>query len=187
MKLNVKLFVWRTALIGAVIGSALAAFGGLHQAHPMPQGYDNEASLERLRRIGAALQIYREAHPPLEVADRRSPADAGLPPSMLHLTKPGHAWSISPLDFRVPKPSPGNERLSSHFSLLYWADGTLPSSMKQWFAARGEELPILADFNSLLLTVPDQNGEYEVPILRLNGQVKIVRYDPKSQIAFQAK
>jgi hypothetical protein len=166
---------------------ALAATGiafGLRSSSA-PTEYDYETSIRKLRAIGAALQIYRQEYGYLEPALRRTSRDAGLPDSCVMLGQQGFAWSLreGAQAFSVAKPSWPSGRTGSpfHFTKLYISPPfeTEHRTTSEWFARRGERLPIYADLNmnSIESRADKHNTMQRAIILRLNGEVEIVEFD----------
>lgn len=172
-----------TGIAGAVAVITMAVVAPL-TIRALAGGPPSASSIEKLRAIGQALQIYRVEYGVKPPDQRENFADAGLPPSIAVLgLYTERNWSLpSGLEsFRTAAPLPFMENFDSHFSQLYPGPhdpliGTEydPSG---FLATRGENLPILVDFNINTSTEFRENPENLVGvILRLNGAVDVVRF-----------
>jgi hypothetical protein len=170
-------YLWR-ALVAICIASVCAA-GAV--AFIRADDYDLQASIAKLRRIGAALQIYRSEFGVIPVEKRSSPADAGLPPYIELLGKqPDRPWSTPNgiNDFRISSPVwPWTNMWAggSHFNRLYNLDDA-PIYLS-FYRTRGEMLPVLADLNINRAAGSFSTGDQlRAVILRLNGTVDVVSF-----------
>jgi len=71
-----------------------------------------------------------------------------------------------------------------HFTQLYWDIGTRDEKIEDLgvvLRQRGEEFPVLADLNGLRMN--DYIGQHmsKVLVLRLNGNVDLVDFDPRQK------
>ncbi len=163
-------------LTGMAIALSLMAFQG-----SQPQRvYDLAAASKKLADIGEKLQLYRKTHRPLPVSERTTFRDAGLPEMLLELAKPGSPWSLPDgvATFRVKNPNELFEGTQNHFAQMYWSRETAAQirkqDMGQWFAVRGEDLPILVDYNPSSGEQMAGADGYTVLVLRLSGKVEKV-------------
>ena len=96
-----KLLV-RICVVGIGMLASFALAGFFKSAPPKPQNSQQDM-LDKLHRIGRALQLYRAEYGVLPVDQRIDYADAGLPPTLSVLVKdPGKAWYVPLEDFQVP-------------------------------------------------------------------------------------
>lgn len=137
---------------------------------------DPEEAFDKLRRIGAALQLYRAEYGSKPVAERLTFSDAGLPPRWSVFLLPGRPWTLSEKDFELSyAPDKGID-----FTTLYWRSSLYGElgDISGYYSSRGEDLPVMADeeFNKFLPV-----GEYvrSSPVLRLCGTVELIRYDSR--------
>ncbi len=175
---TLKTVTWRVLLIGCV---ATLVTAGVTAFRNQNQGYDYESSISKLRRIGQALQLYREEWGVKPVGERENLSDAGLPPYGLYaLMQPGKPWSLPKDAFLLDQPHAGFEllHLPVHFMVMFPSfNGDAPPSLLR---ERGEQLPIVADIsmNSSedLLRQPE---DLEALVLRLDGSVELVRWNKR--------
>lgn len=142
--------------------------------------YDYATAKAKLLQIGRALQLYRAEQTVKPVAERRTFRDCGLPATLVDLCRSGHEWSL-PADkstFKVATPLFKTAVINFH--QMYWESDYVVQrvgAMTQFYAVRGERLPVLADFN---MNSPDDYRDPENPIkaliLRLDGTVDLVAY-----------
>lgn len=168
----------RTALATCLAGVAVVLVA------QQQSSYDIAASRTKLEAIGRAIAAYRESHPAKPVANRKSPTDAGLPSGLRVLAEPGKPWTLKDgmKALQVEKPNEQFRGEDLHFTLLYWSSEeakAVPAlrDMSDWFAARGEDLPIVADFNAGTVEQWEKR-KVTVVILRLSGIVDTIEYDP---------
>lgn len=151
--------------------------------------YDWETAKSNLRMIGVALQQYRadcDVKPPSE---RKTYADAGLPPTQNDLTRliPG---SLSPITTRMNGPTRGGGIWAVSGGAVVFCvyaliskpigPGLDPTTVPHILSVRGEELPIVVDDGmytreELLSAV---GRPLKVLVLRLNGNVEVARFTP---------
>lgn len=158
------------------------------------RGYDPNEAKSRLAQIGRALQIYRQEAGIKPVEEWTSPADAGLPPSLLYLATRGHDWSLPEglATFKLKSLKRHVPNSASDFAHLYLVPGIelkpgdpyeeFPALMKQ----RGEQLPIMADHNF----GSDDEHRKLLPrrfsiVLRINGKVEVVEHTSGSMDIFR--
>lgn len=170
------------AIATSAIGTLFIAKATSTPSHAQGSNYDWADARQRLERIGAALQLYREAHGVLPVALRKNAADAGLPPSIWSLAKQGHRWSTSPSDFRVPHTRMRWPATAlNHFVSVYKETKVRLSEAEEQvvWSRRGEDLPILCDWNPYSSTEMVEGAPTKtVLILRLNGSVDTIQFRP---------
>ncbi|MCC7433187.1 MAG: hypothetical protein IT363_00770 [Methanoregulaceae archaeon] len=174
-------------LIGTAIALSLMAFQGMQPTRV----YDIAAARGKLTSIGEKLQVYRKTHRPLPVSERTNFRDAGLPEMLLELAKPGNPWSLADGEatFRVKSPNELYDGTPNHFAQMYWSRETASQirkqDMGQWFAIRGEELPILVDYNpSSGAQIAGESG-YTVLVLRLSGKVEKIEVKDHAKPVWQ--
>jgi hypothetical protein len=175
---TLKIVSWRVLLIGCIAALVIA---GITAFRNQNQGYDYQASIAKLRRIGQALQLYREEWGVKPVDERETISDTGLPPFGLYaLTQPGNPWSLPEEAFLLDQPHVGFEmlHLPVHFMVMFPSfNGDAPRSLLR---ERGEQLPIVADIsmNSSqdMLRHPE---DLEALVLRLDGSVELVRWNKR--------
>lgn len=173
---NLGRLVAQASLVASLVGIGWS----LTKVIPTPQDsdtYDIELASSKLRQIGQALQVYRQEYGVKPVDERRRYWDAGLPPSMLVLAEPGHAWSLPDgiSTFRMPKIRYGNPAFMT-FAFTYNMQHANIPEVDSFLASRGEAVPILIDEN---VTPRAQffAGETSIALaLRLNGQVDIISF-----------
>ncbi|MEW5882712.1 MAG: hypothetical protein AB1725_00620 [Armatimonadota bacterium] len=169
---TLKVISWRVLLVGTVFAVIVA---GITAFRNQNQGYDYEASIAKLRRIGQALQLYRQEWGVKPVEERRTYSDAGLPPFMLNLLtspyRPDEGFEI----FRVAQPNGFSRSVGTHLYQVYvppQIPGTvhIPADV---FARRGESLPVLVDLN---MNPKQDPGRLEAIVLRLDGTVEVISF-----------
>jgi len=172
-------------LTGLVLatGGVLAWMNARSEAPATGQDpYDYETSIAKLKKIGQALQIYRAEYGFKPVAERKTYSDAGLPYALHVLARPGHPWSLPDgmRTFHLPDARYGRD-WEINFSHLYWRpeDYSALWDISANYSRRGENMPVLADFNPgcVTVTLPDEQPEGVAIVLRLDGSVEVVRYD----------
>lgn len=143
----------------------------------LPKGQnDSQETLDKLARIGRALQIYRQEFGVLPASQRADYIDAGLPFSLSVLgSDPSKAWYVDPANFSVPNPAvPG----PYSFRELYYrkeAYGTrLLPPMGEIYKERGESLPVLEVTDWVPNEVWLQDTDVTLPVLRLDGSVVMI-------------
>lgn len=177
------------ASISVIIGSAIVVAASTM----VPRGYDPKEAKSRLAQIGRALQVYRQEVGIKPVEEWETPADAGLPPSLLYLSIPGHAWSLPDglATFKLQSLKHPLPKSASDFAHLYLVPGIelKPGDPYETFGAlmkkRGEKLPIMADYNF----GADEEHQKLLPrrfaiVLRLNGKVEEVEHRSDSMDIF---
>lgn len=147
--------------------------------HALQQNAKDAAEpLAKLKRIGAALKIYREEFGYKPPAERKDFSDCGLPVDITVLTQPGKRWSVPMSDFQLSYSRHGDLRNEPEFVQLYWHKEVYDDlgDISRYFSERGEELPILIDedFNKKL---PEGTTLRTCPVLRLDGTVGWMTYD----------
>jgi hypothetical protein len=169
---TLKILTWRVLLIGCIAALVTA---GITAFRNQKQGYDYEASIAKLRRIGQALQLYREEWGVKPVAERRTYSDAGLPPFMLNLLtspyRPEEGFEI----FRVAQPNSFSRSVGTHLYQVYippQMPDTAPTPADV-FVRRGESLPVLVDLN---MNAKQEPGRLKAIVLRLDGTVEVVSF-----------
>ncbi len=192
MKTTVK----SIAILGSwvLLGGSLV-FAGYYGVRNMGLGrgssdYDYARSRENLERIGAALQLYREAYGFLPRSERNNRADAGLPFVLTRLAeRPGNPWSL-PSDYSTFH-APGipaetrRGRLSDYecWYLSYERLRLKDTRFEGIWSRRGEELPVLIDSNGVRLAQQSGgSGPYQALVLRLGGRVDLVSFDGKTSL-----
>ncbi len=175
-----KTMTWRVLLIGCIAALVTA---GVTAFRNQNQGYDYEASISKLRRIGQALQLYREEWGVKPVAERRTYSDAGLPPTIaLPAVLEGYAWSYpggSEL-LRVAQPNGVFANMNVHFMQLYGPADREEAEKAAYYRLRGERLPIVADLNMNRgsdLAKNRASRDLKAIVLRLDGSVDVVTFD----------
>jgi len=162
-------------------GSALCA-----ALHGSSQDYTFDGSVAKLTKIGKALQLYRQESGIKPVGEWESPADAGLPPLMTILTRPGHPWSVSPETFKLPSAAPPHPQRKSDFAQIFLPPGVELDADSPYrdfgrtMRSRGEKLPTMGDF--YLGNLPKYKDLYPrqfVLVLRLDGTVEVVEHSGK--------
>lgn len=170
----------RWAAKGLLIASFLVViFAGAMAFKGKKAVYDPAESEAKLRKIGAALQLYRAEFGYKPVAERNNYSDAGLPPSLPWLIQSGHPWSLEWSDFQISDPRNVGFLPKSHFSSQYWDEGRYVryGDLSPWFKSRGEQLIVLTDAN---YAPRDTSQQFkQLLVLRLNGTVEVVSYDKK--------
>ncbi len=182
---TLKTMTWRVLLIGCVAALVTA---GVTAFRNQSQGYDYEASISKLRRIGQALQLYREEWGVKPVAERRTYSDAGLPPSFTVLSSSAYSdkpWHLDKSVFRVASPQKPWDKSAMHFSPLYLPEMAQRVGYADRYAqalqSRGEMLPVLADLNGNSVAEYAANRDLRAVVLRLNGSVEVVEYSSTDQ------
>ncbi len=175
---TLKTMTWRVLLIGCIAALVTA---GVTAFRNQNQGYDYEASISKLRRIGQALQLYREEWGVKPVAERTHASDAGLPPNIEVLSSnPNAPWYVPRETFRVASPNEFSARSEIHFQQTYWGTELEKQlgPMAEFLTARGERLPILVDINSASAAefVGTRKDGINYVVLRLDGSVEVVRH-----------
>jgi hypothetical protein len=152
------------------------------------KSFNMERAVERAQKIGLALKTYRSFHPSKPVKQRKCPADAGLPMGPSILAEPGKPWSLpnGMKDLQVDVPNAYTRGMEVQYQLLYYEHefavaAKLPC-MCDWFAKRGEDLPVYADRNAPTDDDIFKDIPYKIIIVRLSGAVDIVDYDPKHRV-----
>ncbi|MEW5882710.1 MAG: hypothetical protein AB1725_00610 [Armatimonadota bacterium] len=180
---TLKVISWRVLLVGTVFAVIVA---GITAFRNQNQGYDYEASFAKLRRIGQALQLYRQEWGVKPVEERMHASDAGLPPKLTVLSAdPNAPWYVPRDTFTVESPNEFSARFETHFQQSYW-DAEWEKrlgSMAEFLTARGERLPILVDINGSTAAdfVAMPEGGINYVILRLDGSVEVVRHRRQSK------
>lgn len=184
-KKSISTFVAAACVATAIAMPALPVLASL-TSRP-----DEEESRAKLLAIGRALQLYREEHPPLPVAQRRDYRDAGLPPDMVFLTVPGHKWSLPNgwADMQVSRPLAEMADVNIHFRATYWRpeDYDKMGDLSTLFRDRGERLIVLADPNIDRNFYNPDIRIRRVMVLRLNGTVEIINYDATKPLDWARK
>lgn len=162
--------------------TACFAFAGVVKSG-IPKGKnDSQETLDKLARIGRALQLYRQEYGSLPVNERVDYIDAGLPFSLSVLgTDPSKNWYVDPTNFQVPNPSvPGLYT----FRELYYrreAYGTrLLPPMGDVYKRRGEQFPVLEATDWIPEEVWQQNADVTLPVLRLDGTVEMIKRNTRN-------
>lgn len=148
-------------------------------------GYSESESRQKLEAIGRALQIYRQDYGLKPVAERKTLADAGLPPYLTVLAQPGHSWSLpdgmETFSISHPRYSCDLDRHCPHFIVTAWG-----FDVSKLLPVRGEDLVIGGDANFL-----DPANYYQPTwqhmALRLNGTVDIVTFKFADYLDFLSK
>jgi hypothetical protein len=174
----------RTAAWWCILAFTVGAAVFVYAFRP-PQGvpdYDYVASIKKLERIGAALQVYRTNHAPKPVAQRSDANSAGLPSSIVHLCEKGKPWTVSEgmSAFQVKQFGRLYSATGCHFQMLYWPSKLTAQlgDLGVYLRERGEELPILADLNmNTIEEMSGPNDQLKAVVLRLNGKVEVVTWD----------
>lgn len=144
---------------------------------------DDREAMERLRTIGRALQLYREAYPPKPVSERRTFADAGLPRYLTTLCEKDRPYTIPFETFFLTQPRTSPPKMGS-FSLMYWPESSYRKlgDISDFYASRGEKLPVLVDFNRMSAEDFASHEPGRVLVLRLNGEVEWITYDQRVRL-----
>lgn len=177
---------FQVAVISLLTTLAIA----LTMLRPTARLYDASEGQVKLRRIGVALQIYREEYGFKPSGQRKDFVDAGLPRVLTVLAKPGFNWSLSGgLDtFRVADPNEVVQGESVSFGHLYCpkdiARALGVSDMSHYFASRGDALPLLVDGNAQTIAERLSSPILEFTVLRLNGKVEILKVKNEQNIDF---
>jgi|GEM_PF-3218017 len=178
--------LWRTMIVGLLLVYSIVGLRAVMSKMSYAEQYDLASSRRKLEAIGRALLIYREAHGVLPVPARVLPSDAALPPVLSRLAVPGFKWSLADelASFQVSAPSRSFMQSKVHFTQLYWDIGTRDEKIEDLgvvLRQRGEEFPVLADLNGLRMN--DYIGQHmsKVLVLRLNGNVDLVDFDPRQK------
>lgn len=156
------------------------AFGSAWQ-NP-PERLDDREAMEKLQTIGRALQLYREAYPPKPVSERRTFADAGLPRYLTALCEKDRPYTIPTETFFLTQPRTPSNFIS--FSLMYWPESSYRKlgDISEFYASRGEKLPVLVDFNCMSHEDFASHEPGRVIVLRLNGEVEWITYDQRVRL-----
>jgi hypothetical protein len=177
---TLKIVTWRVLLIGCIAALVIA---GITAFRNQKQGYDYEASIAKLRRIGQALQLYREEWGVKPVAERRTYSDAGLPPSLAVLYSPAYSskpWHIEKDYFKVAAPQKPFDKSAMHFVPLYLTEEFQRRGYSERYVealrGRGEMLPVFADLNANSVAEYAGDRNLRAVVLRLNGAVEVVGY-----------
>lgn len=143
----------------------------------------DEIVRDRLRLVNDCIQKYRKEKTVLPPAQRRNFRDAGLPPGLASLAKAGQKWSlphgIDDLRFNMPIWNRRYENpFVNHIQPLYRYDGNVDDA-RTW-RELGEKRPIV--ICDLVVDEAEyfshQHDGYRVMILRLNGQIEVVKFEP---------
>lgn len=149
------------------------------------RNYDLRETQMKMAKIGQSLALYREEYKPLPVDRRKTYSDAGLPPTLLvFIQEKGRKWSLPDgmETFRISAPfglyDIKDNPNATHFSRLYWTPEHYKrlGDISSFFASRGDELPILADFSiNTDAEFADRSAKtLRAVVLRLNGKVDVV-------------
>jgi hypothetical protein len=164
-----------------VFAGAQTAMGrrGAQDAAEQP-GYSSAESRAKLVAIGRALQGYRLEHGVKPVAERRSFQDAGLPENPLVMAAPGAPWGLSGgvSAFRISAPRYVIDTRPNvaHFTFPYL--DTEDRFISGLYATRGELFIVAIDDNYTAKAGRRERPFIEALVLRLNGDVDLVRYRP---------
>ncbi|MEW5882713.1 MAG: hypothetical protein AB1725_00625 [Armatimonadota bacterium] len=182
---TLKVISWRALLVGTVVAVAAA---GITAFRNQNQGYDYEASIAKLRRIGQALQLYRQEWGVKPMEERRTYSDAGLPPSLAVLYSPAYGskpWHIEKGYFKVAAPQKPFDKAAMHFVPLFLTEEFqrrgYPERYVEALRGRGEMLPVFADLNANSVAEYAGNRNLRAVVLRLNGAVEVVEYSSTDQ------
>jgi hypothetical protein len=161
-----------------------------------PPSYFNKVAVEtvwrpsrrNLEAIGRALQIYRQECDVKPPELRKTYADAGIPPTIGALVKPGHKWTLQETSLFIDPRSledlhKGTFSLGYDYSFLPfdYLSKSLKGRAGEALAARGEALPIIVDY-CMYPTSGRPEGPLHVWILRLDGRVEQADVDPKDML-----
>lgn len=186
---NMRVIIWRGLIVCVLVFSIATIILALKSKSDT---YDYDEAIAKLKTIGRALQIYRAEYGYLPPNERKNYSDAGLPPSLHVLLKKGYKWSLSDSNkvFQLTQPALWRVGDDSHFLDLYWPEWGYKQlgDISFFFKGRGENLPILADDNMNSIEDYLTPGNHaKALILRLNGEVELVTFDPTKRLELQKK
>lgn len=145
----------------------------------MAQSYDWETSRQNLYFIGKALKVYRRKHTPKPVAERRTAADAGLPPNLMEdLGLAGAVW-ITPGTRQFPKdgliPPFGHGWLRTTYGFATEGVVDPGAGNRTIWQKFGERVVVLVDWNAYtaesLAPAQAVGRKLRCLVLRLDGTV----------------
>lgn len=156
------------------LGSAFSvAITAITFAMP-PQDYDIAAAKKKLKRIYAAVKLYRKEHGFKAPEDRHSAEDAGLPDG-IDLFDPANKhkpWYLSPTETQVATPVELLRRSKVHYLILWPNSDHSDKTLMDFYSKRGEDMPIIADINMNSDFDSTKNRRIHALILRLNGKIE---------------
>lgn len=149
--------------------------------------YDLDETRRDFAAIGSAIRLYREEQDVKATSAWKLPRDAGLPHDPFVLLSPNKPWSLAPDKLLNPTGRTAHlGKIGNSYLPLMWgpeigSGSNDPAIFRDYsmLATRGEMLPIFVDYDiqaeSNLFNMKDRKPAV---ILRLNGDIDIVLYDP---------
>jgi len=178
---TIKITIWRSLLLACFVTSATAL--GVSAWRSQGGEYDYDTAAEKLRRIGQALQLYREEYGVKPVVERKTPYDAGLPPNLKVLARvQGKRWSIPEgmSVFQSDQPNFLMQQIDNGYlhCVEYPHHPGSTHLPDNYWQIRGDRAPVLADINMNDADAFNNNPtSLRALILRLDGTVELVMYN----------